>query len=166
MELLIMGEIMGSQFSADYKNREMRPWYTFFILTLITLITILAEICLFANEHLEVNKWLVLQIFKLAFAATAFGIYVGCAGIPGLGVHRRGTCTPQLGSWRTWEERRDMLGGLVGFWTPWIAGLVCGVVAKAQHGKQKKEDFVVEEEVRRPLLPRRVSAGERRAVYR
>ncbi|KAG4424547.1 hypothetical protein IFR04_002257 [Cadophora malorum] len=166
MELLIMSEIMGSTFSADYKNREMRPWYTFFILTLVILVAILAEICLFANSHLGVNKWLVLQIFKLAFAATVFGIYVGCAGRPGQGSHRRGSCTPQLGNWRTWEEVREMLGGLVGFWTPWIAGLVCGILAKFQDGKQRKEELVVEEEVRRPLLPRRISPSERRAVYR
>ncbi|KAG4437088.1 hypothetical protein IFR05_007422 [Cadophora sp. M221] len=124
MELLIFGEILGSQFSADYKNREMRYYYTFFWLIVILLITIVAEICLFANEHLEVNKWLALQIFKLAFAATAFGV------------------------------------------TPWVAGLVCGLLAKWQDGRESKEDLVIEEEARRPLLPRRISAGERRAVYR
>ncbi|KAK0112272.1 hypothetical protein ONS96_001520 [Cadophora gregata f. sp. sojae] len=164
MEVIIMAEIMGSTISADYKNREMRLWYAFFVLTLIILITIVAEICLFANSHLEVNKWLGLQIFKVAFAATAFGIYVGCAGSPGPGDHR--VCIPHLGSWRTQEQRRETIGGLVGFWTPWIAGLVCGITAKLQDGRQRKEDFVVEEEARRPLLPRRISAGERRAVYR
>ncbi|KAH7333367.1 hypothetical protein BKA65DRAFT_479916 [Rhexocercosporidium sp. MPI-PUGE-AT-0058] len=98
-----MGE-MSSPFSTIYNNREMRYYYIFFILTLILLITILSEICLFANEHLQVNKWLVLQIFKLVFAATAFGA------------------------------------------TPWIAGLVCGLMVKWQDGRKGKEDLVVEEE--------------------
>tara|TARA_R110002060_G_C2129027_1_gene99179 strand:+ start:57 stop:161 length:105 start_codon:yes stop_codon:yes gene_type:complete len=31
MELLIMSEIMGSTFSADYKNREMRYALPFFV---------------------------------------------------------------------------------------------------------------------------------------
>ncbi|KAH6706243.1 hypothetical protein BKA61DRAFT_679424 [Leptodontidium sp. MPI-SDFR-AT-0119] len=161
-----MGEILGSQLSADYKNREMRYYYTFFFLILILLVTIVAEICLFANEYLEVNKWLALQILKLAFAATAFGVYVGCGGHAGPGGGGRGSCTAVPFEWGSWEGVRESLGILVGFWAPWIAGLVCGLLAKWQDGRESKEDLVVEEEARRPLLPRRISAGERRAVYR
>lgn len=86
------------------------------MLTLILLVTILAEICLFANSHLEVNKWLALQLLKLVFAASAFGVYVGCGGHAGPGGGGRGTCTPVPFAWGNWVAVRETVGILVGFW--------------------------------------------------
>lgn len=47
-----------------------------------------------------------------------------------------------------------------------MAGIACGSLVKWQDGRKSKEDLVVEEEVRRPLLPKRITPAERRAVYR
>ncbi|KAL2065743.1 hypothetical protein VTL71DRAFT_3413 [Oculimacula yallundae] len=147
-----------------HDNIEIISAYTFFTLTLTLVIVLLTEICFFANSHLEVNKWLILQIVKFVYAATVFGFYAymfaGCKDYIE-------NCTSMFvwrGNWvdvrRTWI----VLGGFCR--PPWITGLVLGSIMKLQDRKMSTKDFVVEEEVRRPLLPRAISSAERRAVYR
>jgi len=51
--------------------------WLFFTLTLVLVITVVGEICAYANEELSPNQYLLLQIGKLSYVSLVFGLVVG-----------------------------------------------------------------------------------------
>jgi hypothetical protein len=54
-------------------NFRIRIWYC--ALSFLLVVTIITEVCLFANERLSPNTFLSLQIGKMVYISVTFGIY-------------------------------------------------------------------------------------------
>jgi len=129
--------------------------WVFFILTLLLVITVIAEICLYANAQLSSNLYFALQTVKLLYAVLVFGLFLAFSSIPGKAYFRQ------------------FVVGILIYWPPWLLSFTIATLIQLTpppDTKQKAAQNVEAPSERAPLLPSQIPSprhpSQRVAVQR